>query len=128
MSQMAVFGTNGNFFIWLLWGTLNPSNFPLNVLNVPFRLTGIHFDHYKNKIQFFNFVPFPSQVTWGLKTHFKSFEREYLFKRGQVEHVLTMAILKLKPSLFSPRPIVRECLLQKARTHFRNTTCKCCTG
>ena len=30
----------------------------------------------------------------------------YLFKRGQVEHVSTMANLKLKPSLFTPRPNV----------------------
>ena len=28
----------------------------------------------------------------------------HLFKRGQVEHVLTMVNLKLKPSLFPPRP------------------------
>ena len=28
----------------------------------------------------------------------------YLFKRGQVEHVLTMTNLKLKPSLFTSRP------------------------
>ena len=27
-----------------------------------------------------------------------------MFKRGQVEHILTMANLKLKPSLFTPRP------------------------
>ena len=29
--------------------------------------------------------------------------------RGQVEHILTMANLKLKPSLFTPRPNV-ECM------------------
>ena len=34
------------------------------------------------------------------------FERAYLFKRGQVEHVWTMANVKLKPSLFMPCPIM----------------------
>ena len=29
------------------------------------------------------------------------FLRAFLFRRGQVEHVLTMANLKLKPSLFT---------------------------
>ena len=34
------------------------------------------------------------------KSENSSFFRAYLFKRGQVEHLLTMANLKLKPSLF----------------------------
>ena len=33
----------------------------------------------------------------------KIFQSAYLFKRGQVENILTMANLKLKPSLFMPR-------------------------
>ena len=32
------------------------------------------------------------------------FKRAYLLGRGQVEHVLTMAKLKLNPSLFTPHP------------------------
>ena len=35
----------------------------------------------------------------------------YLFKRGQAEHILTMANSKLKPSLFTPRPIMQKLLL-----------------
>ena len=44
---------------------------------------------------------------FGLKTDF-NFYRAYLFKRGQVEHVLTMANLKFNPSLFMPRPNVYQ--------------------
>ena len=33
-----------------------------------------------------------------------NFFKGYLFRRGQVEHVLIMASLKLKPSLFTPLP------------------------
>ena len=33
------------------------------------------------------------------------FQRAYLFKMGQVEHILTIANLKLKPSLFMPHPL-----------------------
>ena len=32
------------------------------------------------------------------------FERAYLFKRGQLEHILTMANLELNPYPFTPRP------------------------
>ena len=32
------------------------------------------------------------------------FKGHYLFKRGQMEHILTMANLKLKPSQFMPCP------------------------
>ena len=38
----------------------------------------------------------------GVWRHTKDFVRAYLFKRGQVEHVLTMTNLKLKPSLYAP--------------------------
>ena len=31
-----------------------------------------------------------------------------MFKRGQVEHILTMVNLKLKPSLFTPHPNVQN--------------------
>ena len=37
-------------------GYVKHSNFPFNVLSVLSRLIGIHFDHYKNKIQIFNFA------------------------------------------------------------------------
>ena len=63
----------------------------------------MHFDHGKNKIQIFNFWPSYMLCRGSeVKTNFKMFERKYLFKRGQLEHVLTMANLKLKPSLFTP--------------------------
>ena len=41
----------------------------------------------------------------------------HLFKRGQVEHVLTMANLKLKPSLFMPRPIIQNTAFNIAHVH-----------
>ena len=41
-------------------------------------------------------------------THFNFFLKAYLFKRGQIEHVLTMANLKLEPSLFMPHPDIHE--------------------
>ena len=72
------------------------------------------FEHGKNKIQIFKFWPFPeamgSEVTTiGLKTYNSRssffFKRALiLFNRGPVEHVLITVNLKLKPSLFTPRP------------------------
>ena len=51
---------NGNFFTYGCCGVRKTLQiFPLNVFGVPFRLIGIHFDHSKNKIQIFNFLPFP---------------------------------------------------------------------
>ena len=50
------------------------------------------------------------KMTTGSKDQLqKNFKRAYLSKRGQVEYVLTMANLKLKPSLFTPRPIRHQC-------------------
>ena len=45
------------------------------------------------------------------------FERVYLFKRGQVEHILTKVNMKLKASPFTPRPNKQEhaCLNQQLR-------------
>ena len=101
-SLMVVFGQKWQFlYIWLLWCMWNLSNFPLNVLSVPFRLIGIHFDHCKNKIQIFNFCLFHRLYRGSV---FNFFLRAYLFKSGQVEHFMTMANLKLEPSLFTPRP------------------------
>ena len=47
-----------------------------------------------------------SEVTVGSEDPLQFFfsQRAYLFKRGQVEHILTIANLKLKPTLFMPRP------------------------
>ena len=80
--------------------------------SVSFRLIGIHFDHCKNKIEFFNFCLFHrphrgSGVTVGSENPLQNFFKGniILFKGGQVEHVLTMANLKLKPVLFTPRPV-----------------------
>ena len=43
-----------------------------------------------------------------------------LFKRGQVEHILTMANLKFKPSPFMPRPIRHfRILLNRNDLHLR---------
>ena len=65
--------------------------------------------HGKSKIQIFNFGLSHrpcrgSEVTVGSEDPLQIFERVYLFKRGQVEHILTMANLQLKPSPFTPRP------------------------
>ena len=49
----------------------------------------------------FQCFAFPYEVTLGSKDPLP-FLRAYLFKRGQVEHALTMTNLKLKPSLFTP--------------------------
>ena len=45
-----------------------------------------------------------SEVTMGPEDPLQFFERAYLFKRGKVEHILTMANLKLNPTPFMPRP------------------------
>ena len=92
-------------------GYIKPFKFSIKFFSVPFSLIGIHFNHCKNKNQIFNFCLFHrlyrgSEVTVGSEDLLlKFFERAYLFKRGQVEHVLTMANFKLKPSLFTPCPI-----------------------
>ena len=52
----------------------------------------------------------------GVWRHTKVFLRTYLFKRGQVEHVLTMANLKLKPSLYALPYNVQFYLLIKSVT------------
>ena len=56
-------------------------------------------------------------VRWrrGLKTHFKIFLKGISVQEGQVEHVLTMANLKLKPSLFMPRPTHDSLVLPPTR-------------
>ena len=101
---------NGNFFTFGCCGVRKTLQIFLNVLSVPFRLIGIHFDHYKIKILIVNFCLFHrlyrgSEVTVGSEDTFQFFfKEENLFKRGQVEHVLTMANLKIKPSLSTPRP------------------------
>ena len=78
----------------------------------------LHFDHCRNKIQIFVFFALPiglyrllivrgSEVTMGSEDPLQNiFLRAYLFKRGKVEHILTVVNLKLKPSLFIPRPTV----------------------
>ena len=43
-------------------GVLKTLKFSTNVFGVPFRLIGIQFDHFKNKFQIFNFLPFPWAV------------------------------------------------------------------
>ena len=51
-----------------------------------------------------------SEVTLGSEDplhFFFFFERAYLFKRGQVEHILTMANLKLKSSYLRPALVVK---------------------
>ena len=61
----------------------------------------MHFDYGQNKFQIFNFWPFPwgSEVTtMGSEDTLKIFSKGS--KGGEMEHVLTMANLKLKPSLF----------------------------
>ena len=73
----------------------------------------MHFDHGQNKIQISIFGLFhrlnrESEVTKGSEDTLKIFKRAYLFKRGQAEHVLTMANSKLKPSLFTPRPNIQN--------------------
>ena len=66
----------------------------------------MHFDHGKNKIQIFNLwtlglICREFEVTVGSENQL-NFLRAYLFRRGKVEHVLTMANLKLRPSLYTP--------------------------
>ena len=65
----------------------------------------------KSKIQIFNFGLSHrpcrgSEVTVGSEDPLQIFERVYLFKRGQVEHILTMANLQLKPSPFTLRILI----------------------
>ena len=89
--------------------------FCFDVIIIPFRLLWMHFEHGKKQNSDFPFLAFPLgyigglRWRWGLKTHFK-YLRAYLFKRGQVKYVLTMANLKLKSSLFTPRPIVQQAI------------------
>ena len=45
-------------------------------------------------------------------------KRAYMFKRGQVEHVLTMANFELKLSLFMPRPVIHCTLLAVVNVFF----------
>ena len=51
---------------------------------------------------FFFFFAFPLgyigglKLRWCLETHFKKIQRECLFKRGQVQHILTMAKFEIK--------------------------------
>ena len=71
----------------------------------------MHLDHGKQKIRFsiFGFshrLCRRAEVTVGSEDQLQIFLRAYLFRRGQMEHVLIMASLKLKPSLFTPRPSV----------------------
>ena len=44
------------------------------------------------------------------------FERAYLFRRGQVEHILTVANLKLKSSLFTPALTTKALFSDSAST------------
>ena len=56
---MVVFGQKWSFLSHLASeGYVKPSNYPLNIFGVLFRLIGIHFDHCKRKIQIFNFLAF----------------------------------------------------------------------
>ena len=49
-----------------------------------------------------------SEVAMGSKDTHKIFLKDMFVQKGQVGHVLTMANLKLKPSLFTPRPNVQN--------------------
>ena len=60
-----------------------------------------------------------SEVTMGSEDTLKIFWKDMFVQKGQVEHVLTMANLKLKPSLFTPRPNVQNCyLLIKSQLYY----------
>ena len=95
------------------WGLQITSNLCLNIITIPFRLLWMHFDHGITKFRFSIFslsrrLCRGYEVTVGcedVKTNFKFFWMTSLFRRGQVEHVLTMENFKLNPSLFTPHPI-----------------------
>ena len=88
-----------------------PSSFPLNVLGVPFGL--IEYILTTAKIKFrcsiscLSHRPYRgSELMLWSEGHLQKFLKSILFKRGQGEHILTIANLKLKPSLFTPCPSV----------------------
>ena len=86
-------------------GSADHVNFLLNGIIIKFKLLWIHCDQGKKRNSDFQMLAFPiGHRDW--KPTSKIFERVYLFKRGPVEHILTMANLELKPSPFMPRPIV----------------------
>ena len=79
-------------------GYVKPFEFPINVFGVLFRLILIHFDHCKNKIQIFIFLPFHrlymgSEVTVGSEDPLHFFKGIFvqdgssgtLFDHGQSE-------------------------------------------
>ena len=102
---------NGSFFTFGCYRVCKTLQInPLNIFSVPFRLTGTHFGHCKNKIQFFNFCLFHrlyrgSEVMVGSEDALQFFLKGIFVQEGSSEHILTMVNLKLKSSLFTPCPI-----------------------
>ena len=87
-----------------MWGTQNPSNFPLNVFNVPFRLIGIHLDHCKNKIQIFNFCLFRrlcrrSEVTVGSENFSIYFLKSIFVQEGSSGTRFDYGQFEIRPAL-----------------------------
>ena len=78
--------------------------FCLSGIIIHFRLLWIQVNHGKNKIQILKILAWGNDGVWRPTSIF--FQRAYLFKRCQVEHILTMVYLELKPSPFMPRPNV----------------------
>ena len=97
---------NGNFSISGSCGVCKSVKISI-VFGVLFELIGIHFEHCNNKIRF-SFFSFSHRLRRGGVWILTSMFLKVMFKRGQVEHILTMANLKLKPSLFTPRPSVHQ--------------------
>ena len=109
--KITIFDQNSHLEFKHDQGSIDHVKFLINCYNNSFSVTVNAFWPWQKQNSDFWFWPFPPwgyiaglRWWWGLKTHLKFFLMGILFKRGQVEHILTMANLKLKPSLFMPCP------------------------